>query len=177
MRGQERAGESWLAIGVLKRPHGVHGWARFLPYSGEIEILQKVPRFYLLPPHGEKPEPFALKGVRPFKGGALVLLDPPLSREELFSYRNAQVLLRRSDLPPLEEGEVYLQDLFGLKCILPNGDFAGEVKDGFLTGKTACLVVEGPLSGYLLYHHEWVGDPDWERGILPIKRRPLPFHF
>jgi hypothetical protein len=38
-------------------------------------------------------------------------------------------------------------------------------------------VVEGAFAGYLLFHHEWVGDPDWERGILPLKRRPLPFHF
>lgn len=170
--------EPFLPVGILTGPHGLKGWARFVPYSGETAFLSNLARIFVAPPGFEEPLiSYKLCGVRIFKKGALLLLSPSLCREELRALRMAKVYARRNELPPLEEGEVYLQDLMGLRCVLPNGEVAGVVKDLLMTGSTACLWVEGPKAGYLLYHHDWVEEPNWKEGILPLKRRPLPPDF
>lgn len=166
-----------LPVGILKGPHGLKGWAYFLPYSGDCSFLSTLPRLYLRPPHSQADKEVRVAEVRAFKKGALLRFSPPLTREELLPFRNAQVLALREELPPPHEGEVYLQDLLGLRCLLPGGEQAGVVQDALMVGRIACLVVEGPKGGYVLYHHDWTGDPSWEEGILPLKRRPLPFDF
>lgn len=159
-------------MGFLPRPHGLHGALEFRPYSGSLDAVEPGRVVRLTSPAGAVLEP-EVTAVRPFKKGALITLHGISDRKAADAWRAATVEVWRDDLGPLDADEVYLADLIGLSCILPDGAVAGTVCDVADTGPVPTLIVEGALAGALPWHDDWVGDPDWTAGTLPIRRRPI----
>lgn len=114
-----------------------------------------------------------VQSMRPFKKGALLDLAGVRTVTEADRLRQARVLVPRGVLEPPGEDEVFLNDLLGLEAVLPDGTVAGTVHDAVDTGPVLTLLIDGPFPGAVPYHHEWVGDPDFDAGRLPLKRKPI----
>ncbi len=162
----------WIEVGFLPKPHGMHEWLEFRPHSGSLDALELGRLLRLTLPAGSQQDT-TLTGLRPFKNGALITLRDVTTHDQASALRGAKVEVRRADLGVLDDGEVFLADLLGLEAVLPDGAVAGVVKDIADTGPVATLIVQGPLGGTLPWHEEWVGEPDWAAGRLPIHRRPI----
>ncbi len=104
-------------MGRCGRAHGVRGEVKVIPETddpGRFALLDRV----FVGRAAAEAEERAVAGVRlqPQKGRTAVLLhlaDVP-SREAAELLAGLHVYAAESDLPPLEEGEVYLHDLIGL---------------------------------------------------------------
>lgn len=113
--------ENWIALGVLTRPHGVRGEVRLQPFNPDSELLLEVDEVKLRLPSGEE-RILPFERVRRAQDAFLVKLPEVDDRNAAETLRGAEVLVRRSDFPPLEEGEFYVCDVLGAAVIGPAGE-------------------------------------------------------
>ena len=66
-------------------------------------------------------------GPKPFKKGLIVQFEELRDRDSAELWRGRYLLARFSELPPLEDDEVYLHDLIGMKALTPSGEEIGTV--------------------------------------------------
>lgn len=169
---RSRPDDLWLEMGVVAKPHGLNGEFAYKPHSGNLEATPTGTLVRLALRDGTARDA-TLTSVRPFKAGALVRLrmEGEVLRPE--SLRGARLLMQRADLDELGPDEVYIADLIGLRARMPDGQWAGDVRDAVDTQPYVTLIVEGPFGGSVPYHRDWVGEPDFAAGILPLLRPPL----
>jgi 16S rRNA processing protein RimM len=76
-----------------------------------------------------KPEPtiLTIEGTKPFKGGLIVQFEELRDRDSAELWRGRYLLAPFSELPPLEQNEVYLHDLVGMKVEDRKGEAVGTV--------------------------------------------------
>ena len=72
-------------------------------------------------------EPRDIQSVRPFKNGFLVKLAGIDDRNEAELWRDRYLLLPVDETSPLEEGDVYLHELEGMRVDLVSGETLGKV--------------------------------------------------
>jgi 16S rRNA processing protein RimM len=66
-------------------------------------------------------------GTKPFKKGLIVQFEELQDRDSAELWRGRYLLAPFSELPPLEEDQVYLHDLIGMKVVSAAGDEIGTV--------------------------------------------------
>lgn len=139
------APDSLLLVGTVGRPHGVLGEVKVVPETDDPERLRALERVFV----GDAPERAeerAVEGLRfqPTKRGvvALVRFAGIAGRDAADLLRGQHVYAAEADLPPLEEGEVYLHDLIGLAVVTDNGEAVGTVTDVLSGGAQPLLVVK-----------------------------------
>ncbi|MEM1041761.1 MAG: ribosome maturation factor RimM [Bacteroidota bacterium] len=124
--------DSLLLVGTCGRAHGVQGEVKVIPETDDPERLAALAQVYV----GATPEtaqPRAVEALRfqPTKRGlvALVRFDGIAGRDAADALRGQGVFADAADLPPLEEGEVFLHDLIGLAVVTEGGEAVGTVTD------------------------------------------------
>jgi len=133
--------ETWIALGVLTRPHGVRGELRLQPFNADSELLLEVDEVKLRLPDGTE-RVTAFERARRAQDAFLVKLPGLNDRNAVEAMRGAEVLVRRDDFPPLEEDEFYVCDILGASVVGPNGEI-GKVEN-FVTYPTVeAFVVRG----------------------------------
>ncbi|MEO8910390.1 MAG: ribosome maturation factor RimM [Gemmatimonadaceae bacterium] len=65
--------------------------------------------------------------TKPFKKGLIVQFEELADRDSAELWRGRYLLAPFSELPPLEDDEVYLHDLLGMKVVSAQGEEIGEV--------------------------------------------------
>ena len=73
-----------------------------------------------------RPRPYTVKATRDNNGRLLVFLEGVADRNAAEALRGAEVLVSEADLPPPDEGEVYLHKLLGARVFMPDGSDLGE---------------------------------------------------
>jgi 16S rRNA processing protein RimM len=114
----DEAHDPWILLGHVARPHGIRGGLRLHLENPNGEAMREGVTVRL-----------ELKGkarshlVERLYGQGLLQLEGIATREAAEGLRGAAVLLRRSELPPLDDDEAYLIDLLGAEV----RDEAGKV--------------------------------------------------
>jgi 16S rRNA processing protein RimM len=165
--GSPPVGEpAFLAVGKLRRPHGLHGEMLLEVWSDFPERLAPGLTVYA----GAAHQPLRLAGCR-WHGEALLLkfegLDTP---EASGAWRNQVVFVPAADRPPLPEGDFYHHQLLGLGVVNENGESLGVVCDILETGANDVLVIrpEGGPQRLLPLINEVVLQVDLEAGLLRV---------
>ena len=83
------AGDAFVAIGTILKPHGIHGEMRVRPLSSFPERFQALKEVYLR--GGMRCEKFVVAGVRPHKQFLLVKLEGVRTLEEAEAWRGADL--------------------------------------------------------------------------------------
>ncbi len=128
----------WLAIGVVRKPHGVKGKINVTPlaeppgvfYSLEEVLVGETPRLA---------KPYRVIQVQFMKKAVLLQLEG-LHPQEAAESVGSLLWVRREQLPPLEEGEYYYQDLMGMAVLSLRGEDLGLVEGVIQTGDSHVLV-------------------------------------
>ena len=111
--------ERLVELGVVGRPHGVRGEVRVFLHNSGSDILQTVEQVLIESEEGS-PRSFGIASVRDAGKHQLVGLVGVTSRDAAEQLKGARLLLPRDQLPRLEEGELYVDDLIGLEVMCEN---------------------------------------------------------
>ncbi len=119
-----------LRVGRVGKPHGLNGEVKVVPDTEDPSRLEGIKELFV----GESAEtakPFGLARIRfqPYKSSTTILLDfqDIDTIDGVRPLRGLNVYARESDLPELDEGEWYLDDLAGMSVRLEDGQTLGEV--------------------------------------------------
>lgn len=118
----------FLTLGRVRKPHGLKGEFRVESYADSPFLFESLSRVYLKR-EGRRPQKFLLEGVRCGEEQILFRLEGIESRQRALDYANAEIWVRKRDLPPLDPGEVYLSDLAGFAVYLPDGSRLGTLEN------------------------------------------------
>jgi len=116
---------STLDVARVGRPHGLRGAFRVELHWSSSTSLFELEQLTLLLPSGEQ-RVFQVESIAPAGKSLLVKLAGVDDRDAALALRGSRVLVERSALPPLGEGEAYLVDLVGSEVLAPDGP-VGEV--------------------------------------------------
>lgn len=113
----------YLAIGYLRRSHGLHGEMVMEIHTDFPQRLRRGRKVYL----GEDHHPAEIASVRPHKEGVLIAFLGIQTPEEAANWRNQWVYARADELPPLPPGQYYAHQLIGLQVLDEQGQLLGEL--------------------------------------------------
>ncbi len=139
-RGPEAEADPIVAVGTIRRPHGVRGELAATLSADQAESLAACPD--ILVERAGRWEPFELQAVRGTTEKAILQLAGIDDRDAAAALRGATIGLRRSQLPAVEEGEILHADLVGARLLDAGGGQLGVVVEvlGYPGGDV--LVVE-----------------------------------
>ncbi len=140
--GQEHPLGRLVPLGVVSRPHGVHGEVRVRPFHEDSEGLARAEALWLWPPRapGEAQRVGVLARRRVPKAWLLRLAGVE-DRDTAEELRGLLLGLRRQELPPPSDDELYVVDLEGLRVVDVSGAVLGRVEAVFPYPSVTCLAV------------------------------------
>ena len=103
----------YLAVGVLRRPHGVHGDILMEVLTDFPERLKAGSKVYL----GEEHLPAGIKHIRSHNEGLLIGFDGWETPESVGRLRQMTVYVPAADRPALPPGSYYHHQLLGIKVV------------------------------------------------------------
>ena len=137
--GSPMPGEpEFLAVGKLRRPHGISGEMLMLIWTDFPERLQPGKQVFV----GKSYKPYRIINVRGHGQGSIISFDGFNNRDDIGHLRNQVVYIRTSDLPALPDDEIYLHQLIGLRVISDEDETRlGIVAEIIETGANHVLIV------------------------------------
>lgn len=127
----------YLSVGFLRRPHGVKGEIVMDVHTDFPERMKSGRKLFI----GEERQPVTLTSVRPHQSGLLVKFKGVETPEQAGKFRNQWVYVKKSDLPPLSEGQLYQFELLGFRVVDEDGNPLGELVEILETGANDVYVV------------------------------------
>ena len=115
-------------------------------------------------------EVLTVDGVRPFKGGLMIKFDTVADRNAAELLRGRYLFAPFEELDPLDEDEVYLHDLIGMKVELSSGQSVGEVTAYYELPQGLTLDVKTSKGSVLVpYRPEVIDRTDTEARTVVVK--------
>ncbi|MCS7009786.1 MAG: ribosome maturation factor RimM [Anaerolineales bacterium] len=133
---------AFVAVGKIRRPHGVRGDVLVELYTDFPERLVPKKVLYL----GESHQRVVVRRRRSHREGLLLAFEDYDTPEAVGEFRNQILYVATHDLPPLPEGEYYFHELIGLAVEDETGRFLGRLEQILETGANDVYVVV-PASG------------------------------
>lgn len=118
--------EPMLTLGQVSTAHGIRGWVLVRSFADPLDSLLDYDEWLLVAPNGTARTMRLLEGA-PYKEGLRVLLEGIEDRNAALALSGWRVQVARSELPPLEEGEHYRDDLIGFEVVNAEGVALGRV--------------------------------------------------
>ena len=141
--GSTEIGEpEFLAIGKLRKPHGVRGELLMEVLTDFPERIKPGLTVYV----GEAYDPIRVRGRRNHAKGILIAFDDYHNPEDTGVFRNQLVYVRTDEIPPLPDGEYYQYQLLGLRVVSDQGQELGILTDILETGANDVYIVR-PQAG------------------------------
>jgi 16S rRNA processing protein RimM len=139
LSGSPKSGEpEFLAVGMLRRPHGIKGEIRMSVWTDFPERLTPGQEVYA----GESHRPVHIRTVRWHGDDLLLSFEEYPVREDVGVLRNQVLMVRTENLPPLDEGEFYLHEFIGMTAVDDDSDIPlGEIVEILETGANDVFVV------------------------------------
>jgi 16S rRNA processing protein RimM len=129
----------YLVVGLLRRPHGVHGEIMVEIITNFPERLKAGEKFYV----GDERVSVTVATSRKHNKGILLSFEGIGDRDAIGAYRNQYLYVDLNTWPPLPEGEFYDFELLGLEVIVEEtGEVLGKLIDILETGANDVYVVE-----------------------------------
>jgi 16S rRNA processing protein RimM len=136
--GSPQPGEPvFVAVGKLRRPHGVRGEIIMEVYTDFPERLEVGMVLYA----GETRQTLTLTRRRWHQDALLLTFEGYTTPESVGLLRNQIVYVRAAELPSLPEGEYYHHQLLGMQVVDDSGRLLGMVAEILETGANDVLVV------------------------------------
>ena len=145
--GSPSVGEPvYLAVGLLRRPHGVHGDMLMEVYTDFPERLKIGTELFA----GDGHVSLIIARKRPHKDGLLLGFRGIDTPEDVGRYRNMVLYVPTADRPALPEGEYYYHQLLGLSVLSDDGKILGVLDSILETGANDVFVVKSPNGDEIL---------------------------
>jgi 16S rRNA processing protein RimM len=136
----------YLAVGFLRRPHGLGGEMLMDLHTDFPERLKAGRKLFL----GDERKAVTLAAVRKHGENVLVKLKGLDTSEAVGRYRNTWLFVKTKDVPSLPEGQYYQHQLLGLKVLDEEGRELGSLTQILETGANDVYVVTDEAGKELL---------------------------
>ncbi len=137
-----------MVIGWVVRPHGKRGELVVRPHAREDEgIFRTGPVFFAL--DGEATQR-CVTGLRWHKGDVLLRVEGVGDRSAAGEFRGCQVEVDREELPPLDPGTYYEDDLIGCRLLSSAGEDLGTIDGVLRTGGVDVLMVDSEEGRWMI---------------------------
>lgn len=136
----QTGGPGFLAIGRLRRPHGIDG-------EINMEILTDFPeriRARRIVFVGDEHEKMRITHVRRHDRALLITFEGLESEETVGRLRNKIVYTRAVNLPDLPEGEYYHHQLLGMRVVTEDEKEIGFLSEILETGANDVYLIQSP---------------------------------
>ncbi len=132
-------GSEYAIVGLIRKAQGIRGEVIVEPLTDKPDVVfASGSRVFAGTRTGDLAPTRDVKGVeevptltvseaKPFKKGLIVRFEELSDRDSAELWRGRYLLAPFSELPPLEEGEVYLHDLIGMRAVSTSGEQLGIV--------------------------------------------------
>jgi 16S rRNA processing protein RimM len=140
-------GESiYLAIGYLRRPHGVSGEIIMDVHTDFPDRIKSGRKIFI----GDKHESATFDTVRIHGDSLLISLRGYDTPESVGRFRNQWVHVKAKDVPPLPEGQHYKYEFVDLEVIDDQGNALGRIAEILETGANDVYVVRDEVGKEIL---------------------------
>jgi 16S rRNA processing protein RimM len=139
-------GPAFLAVGYLRKPHGLHG-------EMLMDILTDYPERLVVGREltaGSDHEVLVIESVRGHSKGLLVKFKGINSPEEAGRLRNTELSIHSADVPELPEGEYYHHQLIGIHVVDVSGKPLGVITEILETGANDVYLIVSESGDELL---------------------------
>jgi len=131
-----------IAVGVIRKPHGVRGEASVEVWTDSIERIASLKDVMLVSPDEKSERAAHIESVRAHKERALVKFREFAAPEELRDVYNWTLEISAEEARELEQDEYYLHDLAGLTLVDADGKERGVVLEAYEGGGGILLSVK-----------------------------------
>ncbi len=140
--GSPPSGEPlFLAVGRLRRPHGIQGEMLMDVLTAFPERLRARKLVYI----GEEHQPVHITHLRKMGTASLLIsLAGYEDADQAAQLRNKMIYVRAENLPELPEGEYYHHQMLGLRVVDESGKDLGFLTEILETGANDVYVVVNP---------------------------------
>lgn len=141
----------FLLIGEVLRPHGVRGEIKIrllTDYPERVNDLDSV--FLGKNPEDNKAKTYPVQSMRMHQGYGLLTLKNIRDRDSADRLRGLLVMIRTEDAIPLEDDEIYLYQLIGMRVETQDGNLLGIIKEVLETGANDVYIIDSDQHGELL---------------------------
>lgn len=130
-----------LSVGVLGRPHGIRGDLYFRPHNPKSRAFDDVRQLWIV--QDGQTRRYQVTSMRPVADAYVAHLAGVDDREAAAALTLAEVRVARRDLPPLEPGEYFVEDIVGCAVEGEDGRPLGVVSGTLWNGAHDLATVEG----------------------------------
>jgi 16S rRNA processing protein RimM len=129
----------YAIVGLIRKAQGIRGEVVVEPLTDKPDVIfASGSRVFAGTPSGDLAPARDVKGVeeiptltvaesKPFKKGLIVKFEELADRDSADLWRGRYLLAPFSEIPPLQEDEVYLHDLVGMRAVGTSGAPLGTV--------------------------------------------------
>lgn len=132
---------NYVNIGKILGAHGVRGLCRALSYADSDAIFSSGRTFYFRGP-GQRMIPFEILEADRQPRRLLLRIRGVGDRDAAEKLAGSEIWVKKSDLPPPEEGAYYWFDLIGLTVVTTRGEILGTLAHILPTGGNDVYVVQ-----------------------------------
>jgi 16S rRNA processing protein RimM len=133
-----------IAVGIIRKAHGVHGEASVEPWTASPERFRELRSVTLVSPDEATTRTIDIASARAHGDRALVTFSGIESPEQIRELRNWTIEIPQAQARKLDAGEYFLHDLVGLTLVDPLGKQRGVVREVYEGGGGLLLIVDGP---------------------------------
>ncbi len=127
----------YLAVGTLRRSHGIHGDLLVDVITDFPERLKPGTFVFL----GEKKQPLKITRRRFHNDGLILGFEGINNAEQTAKYRTQMIYVKAVDRPALPAGEYYHHQVLGLSVVDENNVALGTISEIIITGANDVYVV------------------------------------
>lgn len=168
-----RAGDTRIkkvTVGIVIKPVGLKGELKVMPLTDNPERFVPGGTVWMSVPGGVEAA-YTIGSVRGQKDKLVISLSGITSAEEAGKFRDREMFVPDSEVPPLPEGEYYQYQIIGLDVYYYDGRLLGKVKDIFPAGERDVYVVAGAGTEYMVpATPETVREVDLKAGRITLYR-------
>jgi 16S rRNA processing protein RimM len=128
----------YLAVGLLRRPHGVHGEILMEVYTDFPDRLEDGTTVFL----GGKHKPATIRHIRHHNDGLLFSFDGVETPESAGLLRKQMVYVKTTTRPALPDGQYYHHQIIGMIVVDDTGNELGKLTEIIETGANDVYVVK-----------------------------------
>ncbi|GAB4324664.1 MAG: ribosome maturation factor RimM [Phototrophicales bacterium] len=161
----------FLLIGEILRPHGVRGEIKIRLLTDYPDRIKGLPAVYLgTTADDTKAQPYRVKHMRMHQGYGLLTLHTIHNRDDAERLRGLFVMIRTQDAIPLEDDEIYLYQLIGMRVETQDGHILGIIKEVLETGANDVYIIDSEEHGEILIPvtDETIVETDTDRNCVTV---------
>ena len=130
-----------IALGVIRKPHGVRGEASVEPWTNDAQRFDEVRRVTLVSPDEKTTRNATIASARVHGGRVLLAFDGIDTPEDVRLFTNWTIEIPDEEARKLDADEYFLHDLVGMQLVDADGNARGEVIDAYEGGGGVLLKV------------------------------------